>query len=372
MDKNFQIERLLTDGYLIVGPVIPIANLYNSISKFLAVFDISDSRQTLLDPRNRDKTLIMLKHPSTKQRIQIITSDVTTINKALAQRRYQEEPIGLLIRAQCSALGGRSSDERVFHLDQLIPSIDGLWNWHFKLGKTVGTFEAIKRLETTNSFAAEKDLDSLSHLLGSLAYIYQVGFFIQHSTISKILRMETTVSWGPEERMLSAITKKEVQDIESLLASPEAIVAIKGLNQAYIENCMPSRLSMLWSAVEQVFSSRSEPLLNKKEIEALLKAADKIESLKADNKRLTNLSEALKNPDRLPLKSRNLRMAEAIASVLKMDFNMAYSKVKKASEMRGKNVHSLAQSWKDIKESEAFLQKALLAYIAATQVSKQE
>ena len=146
-----QFDNLLANGYLIVGPVMFLSELTeDSIANFLSVFSVSLSPQTLLDPSNRNRTLIMLRHPSTGHQIEIISSDDHVITRAKGQRSHQEEPIGLLIRALCSALGGRSSRKRLFHLDQLIPSLNGLWNWQFNLAERVGTFEAIKRLETTD------------------------------------------------------------------------------------------------------------------------------------------------------------------------------------------------------------------------------
>jgi len=208
--------------------------------------------------------------------------------------------------------------------------------------------------------------------LDFLAYLYQVGFYIQHLSISQIPRLEPTVSVGPEERMLTAVTKEDIHDIEVVLSSPKAIVAVRGLNQSYIENCMPSRLSMLWAAAEHVFSNKPERLLSNDEITSLFKAAEIIESLRKDPQRLGDLKKALQDPDRLPLKSRNLRMAEAIAPVMNITTEVAYTKVRTASKLRGKNVHRLSQDWKDIEDSEKFLQEALLRYIAKCKVPEKE
>lgn len=368
-----QLDELLANGYLIVGPVIVLSELtQKSIAKFFSVFSVSLSPKTLLDPSNRNRTLIMLRHPSTGHQIEIISSDDRVITRAKGQRSYQEEPIGLLIRALCSALGGRSSRERIFHLDQLIPSLNGLWNWQFNLGERVGTFEAIKRLETTDRGSAEEALDKLNHLLDLFAYLYQVGFYIQHLSISQIQRLEPTLSVGPEERRLSAVTKEDIQDIEVVLSSPKATVAVRGLNQSYIENCMPNRLSMLWAAAEHVFNNKPERLLSNDEITSLFEAAETIESLRKDPQRLGDFKKALQDPNRLPLKSRNLRIAEAIAPVMSITTEVAYTKVRTASKLRGKNVHRLSQDWKDIEDSEKFLQEALLCYIAKCKVPKKE
>ena len=374
MNDKSQLELLLDNGYHVVGPVKPLVELkQKSFLNFISVFSIKLSQQILLDPSNRNKTLIMLRQPSTGQQIEIITSEDHIITMAKTQQNYQNETIGMLIRSRCCALGGQSSNERIFHLDQLVASLDGFCNWQFKLGETVGVFEATKRLETIDRGSAEEELVKLNQLLDFLAYFYQVGFHIQHSTISQIPRLEPTVSVGPTERMLTAITQKEIlPDLEVMLASPKALVAIKGLNQSYIENCMPSRLSMLWATAEHVFSSKPERLLSIDEITFLFKTAETIESLKKDKQRLEKLKNALNDPDRLSVKSRNLRMAENIALVMHISTNEAESKVRKASQMRGKNLHRLSQNWKDIEDSEKFLQEALLCYITKSKEHEME
>ena len=237
----------------------------------------------------------------------------------------------------------------------------------------VGTFEAIKRIDTTNRADAVDELDKLKHLFDSLAYIYHVGFFIQHHDISYITRLGIISHWGSEERMLQTMTREEFEAIEALLTSPRAIVAVQGLNQSYIENLGASRLSMLWSATEDVFSSKPEHLLTEDEIIYLLMAADKIEGLNKDIHRLNMLKEILHNPDRLPLKSRNLRIAEAIAPLMDISIEVAYSEVQKASKIRGKSVHGLSNNdTQKMKESETFLQKALITYITMIIASEQK
>ena len=151
-------------------------------------------------------------------------------------------------------------------------------------------------------------------------------------------------------------------DIVAAISSSEAVIAAEGLNQAYIEKCMPSRLSRLWVAVEDVFGGKPKPLLNEEEVKQLIAQARGIESLRNDSGRLQRLKDALSNPDRLPLISRNERMSDAIAPIMGISVKEAYSKVRLASELRGKHGHQLGANWKDIEASEEFLQEALRSY----------
>lgn len=297
MNDLEKVEQLLANGYFLSGEVIPLSRLTpESIAITIKVFSIQMDTKTLLDLSNRTKSLIMLKHPSTGHQIEIITLDKCTISRANEQLRYQREPIGTLIRARCAALGGSSSSQRIFHLDRLVASLEGLRGWKFKLGDSIGTLEVIIRLESTDRGATEESLNKLQRLLDCLAVSQEVGFHIQHYSVVPIPRFGPTVSFGLEERMLPPITLEEIGNIETTLSSTEASVVAEGLNQAYIENCMPSRLSRLWATVEDVFGGKPEPLLKEEEVNCLIGAAKGIESLGKDSDRLGRLEEALSNP----------------------------------------------------------------------------
>lgn len=366
MDDHAKLEGLLTDGYLIVGYVLPFSKFTpQSIANAISVFSIQLTPEILLDPSNRTMSLVMLRHPSTGQRVEIVTSDERTISRANEQLHYQQEPTGTLIRARCAALGGRTSRQRIFHLDRLVASLDGLWGWEFMLGDTVGTFEVVIRLKSTDTGAIEETIDNLQCLLDYLAISQQVGFHIQHRSVAPIPRLAPAVSFGPEEMMLSPVAAEEIGNIEATLSSREAWVAARGLSQAYCETSMPSRLSMLWAAAEDVFSGKPKPLLSTEEVECLLRHAAKIESLRNDPDGFKKLREALSSADRLPLVTRNERMAEAIAPIMGMRVDDVYRKVRTASELRGKHGHQLSrnENWENIEASEKFLQEALLCYL---------
>jgi hypothetical protein len=370
MDDYAKLERLLADNYLIIGRVFHLSKLtQESIANFVSVFSIQLAPEILLDPSNKTKSLVMLRHPSTGQQIEIVTSNESTISRANEQLRYQQEPIGTLIRARCAALGGRTSRQRIFHLDRLVASLDGLWGWKFILGDTVGTFEVVIRLKPTDTGVIEETIDKLQRLLDCLAISQQVGFHIQHRSVAPIPRLAPSVSSGPEEMMLSPVTPEEISNIEATLSSREASAAARGLSQAYCETSMPSRLSMLWAAAEDVFGGKPKLLIKEAEVKYLIDQANGIESLRTDSDRLKKLKEALSDPNRLPLVNRNERMADAIAPILSISVEEAYSKVRLASGIRGKHGHQLLANWGNIEASEKFLQEALLCYLRKQKAS---
>lgn len=362
--KDYErIKQLIASGYIILGNVFPLTRFKtDKIENFAKVFAIRTDKQTLLDPSNQNKSLIIFRNLSTKDQVEIITLNEKAILLAQKQIKYQREPIGILIRSNCVALGGRSSYQRVFHLDRLIPSLDRLWGWKFILDKEVGRFIVEVRINSNNPSDAEKVMNKLQHLLDYISIHQEVGFHIQHTSISPIPRIEPTISSGQEERRLEPISFSE-NEIDRFLRSPsEILVSVRGLNQSYIENCMPSRLAILWSAFESVFDYKPTPLLFSKEIKELIKACENIPTLIENSERLHKLKWILSDPNRLPLKNRNERMSENVARIMKISPDEAYKKVQKASKIRGKHLHKLRGNWKEMEQSEKFLQEALKQY----------
>lgn len=126
---------------------------------------------------------------------------------------------------------------------------------------------------------------------------------------------------------------------------------------------MPSRLSMLWATAEELFGGKPQPLLSKEEIKTLIEAVDQIKSIKQDKKKYERVKRVIEDPQFISEKSRNEMMASNIAQYLSIQEDEALIKVKKASIVRGKNVHQIRRDWREIKESEDFLRNAIISFI---------
>ena len=367
MDDYAELERLLSEGYLVVGPVRPLGGFSpESIRIPIKVFSIKTDPEVLLDPSNAGKSLILLRPASgTKPPFEMITSDERTVRRADEQSKYQMEPVAMIVSAHCVALGGSSASERILHLDQLVPSLNGLHGWTFKLGDIRGTMEVETRVESTNRADALEVIQKLERLLDCLAIVQQVGFHIQHYSFADVPRLYPVYvkAYGPTERMLKAVSRGEIDAVESLLSSSQNSGSACGLRQAYCELLPASRLWRLWAALEGAFGNKPERLLAKKEVAELVKCAKCIDSLAGDDDRITRLEQGLMNPIQLPLMSRNWAIATEIASVMGISAEDAYSKVTKASEMRAKSGHGLSSDLSGIEASEKFCQEALRCYL---------
>ena len=348
MDDNNKLEKLLKDGYFVVI-VISASRIKKENMK--------------INPSDSGKSLLILRHKISNHRINMFTLDKNAIKRANEQYKYQEEPIGTMIRANCVALGGRCVRERIFQLDDLVASLNNFSDWKFELKKN-GIFEVVIKLDSIDEGDIEETINKLQCLLDCLAISHEVGFHIQHFSKSSIKRLSGIYSIGPEERSLGKVNLDEIANIETIIStSNEASIAARGLNQSYIENCLPSRLSMLWAASERVFGSKAEKLLTDEEIKVFVRTANEIESLKTDTSRLEKFKQAIRDPNRLSFENRNVLIARAISQVMDISEDDAYSSIRDASRLRGNHVHNISMNWKDIEISEKFLQKALLCYL---------
>jgi len=377
MDDYEKVERLLSEGYLVAEPVYPLRQLNRqSIDRFVRFFHVETAPETLLDPGNKDKLLVILGHPNTGGRVEILACDEATITRVNKQLDYQREPVGTVIHARCVVVDNSSRDRQTCHgLDRLVASLDDLLGWRFTLlGNRPPTFGVEMRLESTDIHSVEEAKETLKRLLDYLAYSERIGFHIQDLVVGPIRRCSLNpyvLGIGSEERLLDAVTPEEIAGIGSILARPKTRAAARGLNRAYVENYMPSRLSILWAAVEDVFSTKPQPLLSLEERNTLLNQAEQIATLKADGDRLDRLKGALSDPDRLPKKSRNERIAQSIAPIIGTSEDKAYSELTRASRLRAKNVHKLSEDdWPAMAASIRFLEQVLRCYLDKQMVRK--
>jgi hypothetical protein len=320
--------------------------------------------KTLENNINNLKLFFILHNSKTNKKIGCVTGDQVIIDRVLKQQKYQKEPIGTQIYAYCAALGGKSSKERFFHLEDLIKSINGFQNWEFKISDRIGTFKVIIKIESIEKSQIEKTFSDLQFLLDCMAHYYQVGFQIQHYNISPIPRLDIIFAWGPEERRLESFDKEIILKIGKLISNEEIRNIAHGINQSYTENNLTSRITILWAAVEQAFQTSPKHLLRTNEIEEILKIVSNIETLKTEPERLKKLKSILKDPDRIPSISRNTRIAQSVSKLLKLDNDMIDKKIKDISKLRGRHVHSITpENIIEFENAENFLRDILEKYM---------
>jgi hypothetical protein len=365
MDDLKKVTELINLNYHLES-LTPISSInHENIESFIAVSTPKIvNREFFLDPENKDKYLIQFRDLKKNKRIEVVTEDKKAINKAMEYHSYLNQPIGISIHAACVAIGSGSSDMMIAHLDRLIPSLKEVFGWKFKLINRTGAFSADIKIISTSKVKEHQALDQLKRFLDALAITKNTGFHIQYYSVTPIPRHRAPYwgGWGPTEHMIPPLNDKEAEKIINIVnASDNVTYASRGLNQSYLENLLPSRVTRLWATVEHIFNTDPKPLLKENEIDELINSAKNIDSL--DKERLNNLKSAISSPERLPLVGRNKRIAKSIASLMHINEKGVLEKINIASKTRGKNVHEINDEWEELKNSEKFLQDVLLSYI---------
>jgi hypothetical protein len=135
------LQRLLSEGYLISGYLLPMAHITpESVDRAIEVFSIETARSDLLNPSNSGETLIMLRNYSTGGRFEILTSDSEVIEEARKQYDCQNEPVGTIITASCVSLAGGYHEQPIFNVADLIRSLEGFGGWEFEVADSSSSF----------------------------------------------------------------------------------------------------------------------------------------------------------------------------------------------------------------------------------------
>jgi hypothetical protein len=163
------IQKAIADGYYVAGSISSVdkiqrnneaflrkGNYAQSVDAFINVYDLKTAKDVLLDPRNKNKFVIVLKKPSNKQ-IEIVTSDLQCIEKVKQQLAYQNEPVGISISAYCVASGGSSEPDQIPHVDRIIPQLDQFGGWNCKQTEA-SKFKVNKTLDSMNEDDAKQEL----------------------------------------------------------------------------------------------------------------------------------------------------------------------------------------------------------------------
>ena len=369
-DESQKLEKLCEDGFLVMRIFKLSEQSDNNLKKMHRFFHINLEVDDLLNLKNRDKRIIILRHLSTGDQIELLTSDQRVIDRAITQLQYQYEPVGTSIRANCIVGSPIPTMYQIAHLDNLIRSLDGLWGWEFKFKEEeeqVRLFVACIKLDSVDERVIENAIKRFEQLMDYLSVKFRIGFQIQGITRSPIPRADVPYfcDSGPEEYMIPSLTHEELAKTESIISSSEVMRVAKGLNQAYAATNLTSCHNRLWAAVEDIFNITADRMFNDEEVDALIECVKKFDYFKNDNnnKKIDSLKSRLSDPKQFARRGRNERIADNLALTMGIDNEKAITKIKEASALRGKHGHTLDEENKrKLKESAKFLEDVLLGW----------
>ncbi|SCG85527.1 hypothetical protein [Methanobacterium congolense] len=348
MNDLEKVNKLLFEEHYLINFIIPLKEVYKR------------DHPEDIDPF--EEGYLIRFYNSEDHKVQFSTKDKKAVYKAYEFFSYQKQPLGTWINVYFIVSGGKVSNA-LYDVTKLIPSLNEISEWKFNLTDKY-RIRAETKLKSTNRIEIEQSINNIQTFLNASGFIRDIGFHIQHYTVSPIPRYGLIGgSMDLWTQLSDPLTKDEKIKLNQLMGVKNKVrTALTGLNQSYTENLLPNRVARLWATIEHVFGTKAEPLLTECERKAIIKSAKRIDSLKKDGK-LEKFISAISDRDRLSLEGRNRRIANNIADLMNMDKDKVYSDIQEISKFQGKHVHNIENNWKELEKSEKLLQNILLKYI---------
>jgi hypothetical protein len=157
--------------------------------------------------------------------------------------------------------------------------------------------------------------------------------------------------------------------LHTLSGSPTARAASLALNRALVEGHPQSRLGILWAGIERVFvADEPKHMLTKAEIKTVIDEVSDFDSFvggEDDEKRerLSRFTSTFSNPRSFPQVGIVERLADKISPIVGISKGELTPKLREASKLRGKHLHSIFDDLSEIEEAERLLKNALFLYI---------
>jgi hypothetical protein len=345
--------------------IFAIAKIKSSYSSFIKVFPLKLTEEMVNDPTNLDKQIIILYHPSGNLEY-ILTSDSNLIERAKENIDFINEPVGTHLFISCLVIRGSTHDHD-YDLTNVVRSLNGLNGWEVSIDDNCESFKIdIKTDFILDEHQIKTIIKKIQYILDFLAITLGVGLQIKYYRVGKILRKAPSVIFGIIEERFPSLDVQTIEKIRGIISLDEDINVIKarrGLNESYRENTLPSKLSRLWSCVEDLcFNEPQDHLLSPDELNKIKEFSGKLETLASDRERLDKFYSIISNPKILNLKGRNEIIAETISSKLGIAYAEAYDKIKEISRRRGEHVHNFQEDWEGLKDAKEFLERVLLRY----------
>ena len=364
-----QLRTLLNEGNIVERPPFSVASIVEEgLARKERGMPIPGDRAFLLDPRNWDETVIILRDPTSNCRSLIVTRDQRVIEMAQASLLERFEPVGIWIRARCELRGGSATTAPDFHVDRLVKSLVGVRGWIFEPDDQPGRFFVSKMIRETGEHTRTQNLLDLAEMLDSLAVALGKGVHTWHLAVSSIPKEAPAVSWGKEEHMVSPLSAAEVSSIGKPLVDSRKRLIAGALNRSYCEISKQAKLTALWACCENVMAGEPERMLTDETVDAIVGALETCEQLVDDCELLQKarplLTDVLK---KLSRKTRNDRISERIAALLGISSKDARRQVSRIFKLRGDYVHSLVDTGtaSEADTALAFLHSALLRELEA-------
>jgi hypothetical protein len=171
------------------------------------------------------------------------------------------------------------------------------------------------------------------------------------------------ISGGPVETYAACLKPEDYQLLNTLKNSENGLRAAETLRLIYSQVTPHSKIVHAFSALEELFGTTGENILEQTEIKALLEHARENLGIPKDSTKYQRLQDALYNSVNIKKRTRNQIIAEKVVELLDIDESVALRRVREISQQRGKLAHTTSPASRDISSDVEFVEAILKAYI---------
>jgi hypothetical protein len=311
---------------------------------------ISTSKNRALPLAHKDgrKMMYYAIHPETIEFAQQLVDD-------------RRQVTGYNVSVCCSVGGPDTINGALVSFDNVIADIQAILGWKVAKTDRQHTIEISFSIEGNDRTGLQRNLDQINALTLAISLKNRLGFVISQVNEGATYKGQPfSYKIGQQVKLGCRVFPSDLAAVERISEDADLLRAALALQAIYSAVTDDARLTLAWSAVEDIFGSGPEHMLEKGQLRAVIKALDSVDSLDAATRH--KLVNKLSDAGLMAKESRNSRIARNISALLHKDSSEVYEQIKALTRARGKRVHSLS-SGELLTDYILFAEQVLWAYI---------
>lgn len=302
-----------------------------------------------------------LMHPDGRK-LMYYLRDPAAVDFARGLVEEQKAIIGYDLCVYCSGIGPDTIHGRKLYLHSVVESLQQLLEWDLATSEYPHTFEVSFKIEGDDQAAVDDRLEQVREIALALSLRNRLGFVVGYTSPGTMYQGQPfSLKVGLQERNVRGLSDSHLAYIDKVCDDPDALAAAKALQEVYCQVSDDSRITVGWAAIEHIFASPAQHLLAPAELEAVLDAAEQLDTIPRDKR--DRLKTLLRNPDLLSQAGRNECLALGISERTGMEFEDVRDKVRLLARERGRQVHTLSDEARPPPQHVDFVESVLWAVI---------
>ena len=251
----------------------------------------------------------------------------------------------------------------------LAENIGMLTGWEVQIQEGEKEFDVFFHLEGDSKQQGYAWIEELEDVLIALSVKNRIGMEIKHIAWGQRYAAQHPFGFwtGPGEPILRKIDHDDIQRVRGLRKKGNYELLSK-LAEFYGQVTEESKIIFGFSLLEDFFDEKPEHILDKAEIDSILKKAAEIDSIAGSKEKKGKLSHVLSDPSLMSKKTKNDRIAARISELMGITIDSAKKRIRKLSKLRGVAAHTTDENRqeeiKGLTEASDFMEEVLRRYLS--------